>query len=92
MISQTQIQTAQAARIAQRLVNHWKHKFEIQVSDDSQNILMPTARVSLRPSVEYLYVHIDSQLDDLPQLEQVVLDHLNRMAQQEFNVNWQRYN
>ncbi len=92
MISQTQIQTAQAARIAQRLVNHWKHKFEIQVSDDSQNILMPTARVSLRPSVEYLYVHIDSQLDDLPHLEQVVLDHLNRMAQQEFNVNWQRYN
>ncbi|MEG9132014.1 DUF2218 domain-containing protein, partial [Acinetobacter baumannii] len=29
------------------------------------------------------------ELDDHNHLEKVVLDHLNRMAQQEFQVEWQ---
>ena len=37
---------------------------------------------------EYLEVIIENQQDDVERLEQVVIDHLNRMAQQEFAANW----
>lgn len=76
-------------RIAKRLVNHWKHKFEVQETEQDFKILMPTATITLAPATEQLNVAIDSQLDDHDHLEKVVLDHLNRMAQQEFQVEWQ---
>lgn len=49
---------------------------------------MPTATVTLTPQQQYLGVLIENQQNDVQHLEQVVIDHLNRMAQQEFNVEW----
>lgn len=88
MKSTTQINTTEAARIAKRLLNHWKHKFEVAETERDFSIFMPDATVTLIPESDMLRVSIDSQLDDLSQLEKVVLDHLNRMAQQEFTVLW----
>ena len=53
MKSSANIATLEAKRIAKRLVNHWKHKFEVAETD-----------------------------------AQFSMDHLNRMAQQEFQANW----
>ena len=50
---------------------------------------MPDATVKLMPQPEALLVSIDSPLEDLSTLEKVVLDHLSRMAQQEFTATWQ---
>ena len=50
---------------------------------------MPDATIQLIPQPDALLVSIDSTLEDLSHLEQVVLDHLNRMAQQEFTAIWQ---
>ena len=50
---------------------------------------MPDATVKLMPQSEALLVSIDSSLEDLSTLEKVVLDHLSRMAQQEFTATWQ---
>ena len=36
-------------------------------------------------------VMIENQQDNVEHLEQVVIDHLNRMAQQEFIVEWQHH-
>ncbi|HFX6241429.1 DUF2218 domain-containing protein [Acinetobacter baumannii] len=89
MKSTTHLLTNDGKRIAKRLVNHWKHKFEVQETEQDFTILMPTATITLAPETEQLNVAIDSQLDDHNHLEKVVLDHLNRMAQQEFQVEWQ---
>ncbi|MCG2575086.1 DUF2218 domain-containing protein [Acinetobacter sp. ME22] len=92
MYSQTQLATDEAARIAKRLYNHWKHKFEVAETEQNFQILMPTATVTLTPQSTALDVSIDSQLETAEQtrLEGVVLEHLNRMAQQEFQVTWQQ--
>ena len=49
MKSTADIVTTDAARIAKRLVNHWKHKFEIEQEPSSFTIIMPEARVQLSP-------------------------------------------
>ncbi|HJP46508.1 DUF2218 domain-containing protein [Acinetobacter venetianus] len=88
MNSTTQITTQEAKRISKRLINHWKHKFEVAETETDSKIFMPTATVTLTPQQQYLSVLIENQQDDVQHLEQVVIDHLNRMAQQEFNVEW----
>jgi uncharacterized protein len=89
MKSNTQIITSEAARIAKRLLNHWKHKFEVSETEEDFSIFMPDATVKLTPQSTLLWVSIDSSLEDLSRLEKVVLDHLSRMAQQEFTATWQ---
>lgn len=88
MNSTTQITTQEGKRISKRLINHWKHKFEVAETKTDSKIFMPTATVTLTPQQQYLGVLIENQQDDVQHLEQVVIDHLNRMAQQEFNVEW----
>ncbi|MFG0588296.1 DUF2218 domain-containing protein [Acinetobacter sp. YQ_14] len=88
MNSTTQITTQEGKRISKRLINHWKHKFEVAETETDSKIFMPTATVTLTPQQQYLSVLIENQQDDVQHLEQVVIDHLNRMAQQEFNVEW----
>ena len=81
----------EAQRIAKRLVNHWKHKFQIeQLNEYQQTIHMPDASIRLQALDNGLHVTIETQDKDIAELERVVLDHLNRMAQQEFQVEWQR--
>ena len=91
MKSHTQISTAEAARIAKRLLNHWKHKFEVAETEAYSKIFMPTATVILTPHEQSLDVMIENQHENVEYLEQVVIDHLNRMAQQEFTVKWQHH-
>ena len=43
MKSTTHLLTNDGKRIAKRLVNHWKHKFEVQETEQDFKILMPTA-------------------------------------------------
>ena len=88
MKSSANIATLEAKRIAKRLVNHWKHKFEVAETDTQFSIFMPKATVVLTAQPEHLAVQIDTEDADNTVLENVVLDHLNRMAQQEFQANW----
>lgn len=90
MNSTTQITTIEGKRISKRLVNHWKHKFEVSETETHSKIFMPTATVTLTPQQQHLDVLIENQQEDVERLEQVVIDHLNRMAQQEFTAEWQR--
>lgn len=91
MNSTTQITTDEAKRISKRLLNHWKHKFEVAETEAYSKIFMPTATVTLTPHEQSLDVMIENQQNNVENLEQVVIDHLNRMAQQEFIVEWQHH-
>lgn len=88
MKSNTVINTHDGARISKRLLNHWKHKFEVSEIEQVTAIMMPNATILLTPSPENLHVQIDSRLADNSHLENVVLAHLNRMAKQEFEATW----
>lgn len=88
MQSTTSIATPDGKRIAKRLSNHWKHRFEIAESEQDFKILMPTATVTLLPTETTLDVNIQTEEQDNSRLEGVVLDHINRMAQQEFEAIW----
>ena len=89
MKSHTSISTHDAKRIAKRLLNHWKHKFEVTETDTIFSISMPDTTVVLTAETDILIVDIDTQLEDYTQSEHVVIDHLKRMAQQQFSVAWQ---
>lgn len=89
MKSSTSIYTAESKRIAKRLLNHWKHKFDVKETADEMTIFMPDSTVLLMPKTETLDVVIDTQRTDFAAMEKVVIDHLNRMAQQQFEANWQ---
>ena len=78
MKSSSQIATFESARIAKRLFNHWKHKFEVKESEQQFEIIMPEAQVSLIPQTEYLAVEITAaaeKLDHLP-LDLLFLYHV----------------
>lgn len=93
MKSITQIHTAEGRRIGKRLLNHWKHKFEVEETASAFFIPFPDAKIFLYPKETTLDVSIEGHEEvDFARLEQVVINHLNRMAQQEFDVTWQRIN
>ena len=88
MQTTTQLSTTESARIAKRLLNHWKHKFEVQHNEQHMLILMPDYTVTLTPQAACLEVQIASQVEDFSHIQKVVIDHLNRMAHTEFSVTW----
>jgi uncharacterized protein len=92
MKSTATLATQQAERIAKRLVNHWKHKFEVKENRAGFEIMLPNATVVLEPNAEYLAVSIIflEEPDNPTQLENIVLDHLIRMGQEQLVANWQR--
>ena len=93
MNSSTHIQTTQASRIAKRLLNHWKHKFNVVENATQYQIMMPSATILLTPQTHELMVEIQAKdaETDLSYLEQVVLDHLSRMGQTELSAVWQQH-
>ena len=83
------ISTSDAARITKRLTNHWKHKFEVSDTAELSQIFMPQATIALAAGAETLAVKIESDLEDLTQLKEVVVNHLNRMANTVLDAQWQ---
>ncbi len=88
--SEAKIVSAQPARIAKRLLNHWKHKFETAEEAELFSIFMPTATIFLQPEAGILKVRIQPKEEnvDLEHLENVVLDHLIRMGQESLHATW----
>ena len=93
MNSSAHIQTTQASRIAKRLLNHWKHKFNVVENATQYQIMMPSATILLTPQTHKLVVEIQAKdaETDLSYLEQVVLDHLSRMGQTELSAVLQQH-
>lgn len=89
MISHSEILTDDGARIVKRLCNHWKHKFEITENDGKFEIPFPDAKVVLQATATQIIIDIHTEKSDvIEQCQNVVVNHLNRMAQQEFSTEW----
>ena len=49
---------------------------------------MPNTTVVLTAESDRLIVEVDMQLEDYMRIQYVVIEHFNRMAQQQFPVEW----
>jgi len=80
-------------RLLRRLCNHWRHKFEIERRDDHHALIplgeVGTAEFTISPGVLHVEArHADAE--QLPRLQQVIVNHLARFARDETLVfDWQ---
>lgn len=86
----------EASRIIKRLTNHWRHKLTIDMDTTVDGETGDLIRFSddntclLVAKHDQLFAKLTTQTgDDLTKLQGVVLSHLNRMANQEFDVTWE---
>lgn len=89
--SRLNINTDNAEIIIKKLVNHWRHKMKITQANNISTIpFSETAHATLEHQTNQLIATLHTeQQEDLEKLQYVVLDHLNRMAKQEFANTWQ---
>lgn len=91
------ISTTEAARLAKRLTNHFRHKVEVTETDTGYLVKMAGADVILSPKDDELYIeYTRNTATDNPErpydegrLRHVITDHLDRMANQNFVYDWQ---
>lgn len=92
----TTIQTDQAARIAKRLTNHFKHKVAVTETDTGYFVNMAGADVTFTPTDNELHIeYVRNESTDSPErpydeerLRFVITDHLDRMAGEIFEYHW----
>lgn len=96
LISTLNLSTDDGARIIKRLANHWRHK--MSVSEQPQGTVFefsPTATAILTADTSSLKATLtisddgDDAHEHQQQLQQVIISHINRMANSEFDAQWQ---
>ena len=90
--SQTIIATTDGSRLIKRLLTHWGHRFE--VSFDAEHGHVPfdaDTRADFGAGPEALTVRIQApDREHLERMQQVVAEHLQRMARGEtLQIDWQ---
>lgn len=91
------VRTIEGARLAKRLTNHFRHKVEVTETDTGYLVKMAGADVVLTPHDDELYIeYTRNETTDSPErpydetrLRFVISDHLDRMANQTFEYDWQ---
>ncbi|MBE1203977.1 DUF2218 domain-containing protein [Aminobacter carboxidus] len=84
------VETEHASRYLQQLCKHWSHKFAVDFSPTEGRIDLGEGRVvDLRANDRTLTVDVEA--DDLPRMEQVVVDHIVRFAfREELKFDWHK--
>lgn len=82
LTSSATIQTQNPQQIMNRLCKHWAHKLPVTLSSDKGEIELPMG-VCQMYCTDLLIVTLKSDAEQLPKLQQVVSDHLLRMAAKE---------
>lgn len=90
MQSTLTLSTSDGKRITKRLSNHWQHKFEIVIDNDTATILFSEYDKVVLSSTEDSLVCVltTSSEETCAKLQEVVLNHINRMAGIQFEGVW----
>ena len=90
LTSKAQIQTSAPERLMTRLCKHWSHKLPVNLGEKQAEIELPAGICRLYCS-EILTVELESDHEQMPVLQQVVADHLIRMAgkEEQLVISWQ---
>lgn len=84
------IHTLQPVRLMTRLCKHWGHKFPVELGEQQGSIELPLGLCHMR-CTDILQVQLHSDIEHISQLQEVVADHLRRMANtEELVIDWQQ--
>ena len=84
------IRTGQPVRIMNRLCRHWEHKFPVELGEQQSTITLPLG-ICRMVCTDILRVDLHSDDQQMAQLQQVVADHLSRMAGSELlTIDWRQ--
>ncbi|WP_417780865.1 DUF2218 domain-containing protein [Stutzerimonas xanthomarina] len=83
--------TENPSRLINRLCKHWGHKFPVQHDEHKGEIQLPIGNCRLQVAEGGLQVVVEAaDAEQLQKLQQIVTDHLERMATGEaLSVTWQ---
>lgn len=82
--AQAHISTSEAARLIKRLCAHWSHKLAVETEDGMGRIDFGESRCLLTADNEQLHIKLDCPDEATSErMQQVVFDHLKRMAKAE---------
>ncbi|WP_313054462.1 DUF2218 domain-containing protein [Pseudomonas lopnurensis] len=88
--SHARIVAANPQRLIKRLCNHWRHKFPVQLDEQSGVIELPLGQCSLSAGEGYLDARLQApDQEQMHRMQTVVADHLARMAGDEpLAIDW----
>lgn len=89
LVSTAQIQTSDPQRLMKRLCKHWGHKFPVELDEYQGSIELPlgVCRMQCKSTLD---VELHADVEQMSRLQQVVADHLQRMATaQQLAIEWQ---
>lgn len=80
-ISRTLISTGAGERYIRRLCKHWSHRFEVTFNDQEGDIdFGGGGKCTLDAIPEGLLVRLEATEEDRPELQDVIIDHLQRFC------------
>lgn len=92
--SSTSVRTQNGGRYLKRLCKHWSHKFDVSYTDEEGRVPFGDGRLCvLKASAGSLDIEVEApDSEAIPRLEQVVADHLVRMADRDqlSELSWSR--
>lgn len=90
-VSRSHVVTDNPSRLITRLCNHWSHKFPVRHDEREGEILLDIGQCRLAVTEKGLDVALEAgDAEQLQRLQEVVADHLERMASGEaLTFNWQ---
>lgn len=90
IISTAKIETEQAERLIIQLCKHWGHKFPVRQGERWGEIDLPLGTCRMRADDAALSVELEGEADQMSRLQEVVAEHLQRMARkEELVIRWQ---
>ena len=90
MIAYADIHTEQPERLMKRLGKHWGHKFPVETGEQESTITLPLGICHMF-STDILRVELRSDEQQMSTFQEVVADHLRRMASSEqLVIEWQQ--
>ena len=89
--STSHVRTESAARYVNRLCKHWGHKFEVELTPERGFIDFGDSNCELLAHPDHVLMILNSPDEDsLAHMQNVVADHLQRMANSEsLEIAWQ---
>lgn len=88
-ISEAYVACANPVRLMTRLCRHWSHKFNVELDAASGSVAFPNGTCAFAVEADLLQVSLHMPEDNQARMQQVVAEHLQRMAGTEtLAVNW----
>jgi hypothetical protein len=90
--SSARIKANNPPRLILRLCKHWGHKFPVSFDERQGDVQLSIGRCLMQAQESELEVRLESDdAEQLQKLEEVVADHLQRMAGAEaLSIEWHR--